>query len=306
MVSKLTKKKSKRKSREKKKKENKKNQSKKEFKSLNCSPSSSYSSKKYTCYTSNSLNKLKELWNIRHNDNKINTNDPREIWDHFKTNMEDVCDSEKCWLSQKFAENNLDNELKHYTFAPSSPKKWEKNPNEWLSSIDLTKVMKQYEKKYPNFAFLGPSPIDFDKKLHYGECVWNELCNFNLRNHIIKNKNKIGIIFNTDTHDQDGSHWVCLFIDLNKNNIYYFDSNNSRISKEVREFIKRIQQQAEEFDIKLKYSENKIKHQKTTSECGMYVLYVIIQLLLDKATIEDFNKRISDEEVEKLRKVYFN
>ena len=42
--------------------------------------------------------------------------------------------------------------------------------------------MKLYEEKYPYFAFIGPSPIDFDKKLIGGDCVWEELCNFNLQN----------------------------------------------------------------------------------------------------------------------------
>ena len=38
----------------------------------------------------------------------------------------------------------------------------EKNPQEWLSSDEITDVMKQYEDKYDNFVFLGPSPIDFE------------------------------------------------------------------------------------------------------------------------------------------------
>ena len=297
--------KKKRKKTEKKKKDLKSKMSKKGFKSLNCSPSSSLETK-YTCYTSSSLNKLKDLWNLRHIDNQIDSSNPREIWSQLKQNMEDVCDSEKCWLTQKFADNNLDKDLKNYTFAPSSPKTWEKNPNEWLSSIDLTKVMKQYEKKFSNFGFLGPSPIDFDKKLHYGECVWNDLCNFDLKKQIIKSKNKFGVIFNTDTHDKDGSHWICIFIDLKKKYIYYFDSNNSKISKEVMTFIKRIQEQARLINIDLEYKKNTVQHQKTTTECGMYVLYVIIKLLLGEKNIEDFKQRISDAEVEKLRKVYFN
>ena len=45
----------------------------------------------------------------------------------------------------------------------------------------------------------------------YGECVWDELCNFNLSDEINKKKNKkIGIIFNTDPHYKGGAHWVFL------------------------------------------------------------------------------------------------
>ena len=42
--------------------------------------------------------------------------------------------------------------------------------------------MKQYEKKYDNFIFVGPVHTnDFDHKLHPGMCVINELCNINLK-----------------------------------------------------------------------------------------------------------------------------
>ena len=49
--------------------------------------------------------------------------------------------------------NKLDNKKKliNNFFAPFAPNEWKKNPNEWLSSIDISKVMKQYEKKYKNF-----------------------------------------------------------------------------------------------------------------------------------------------------------
>ena len=42
--------------------------------------------------------------------------------------------------------------------------------------------MKQWEDKYKTFVFLGPSPIDFNKKITKTDCVWNDLCGFNLKN----------------------------------------------------------------------------------------------------------------------------
>ena len=76
------------------------------------------------------------------------------------------------------------------SFAPESPPEWKKNPNEWLSSIDIIDVMKQYEKAYKCFDFIGPSPIDFDTRKLYGECVWNELCNFNIADQLKNGKTK--------------------------------------------------------------------------------------------------------------------
>ena len=99
---------------------------------------------------------------------------------------------------------------------------WKKNPEEWLNSVDIEDVMKQYEKKVPTFMFIGPSPIDFDKHLLYGECVWDELCKFKLENILKKGKNKIGIIFNLDPHYKNGSHWISMFIDIRKKFIFFF------------------------------------------------------------------------------------
>ena len=287
----------------------KKNKNKKKLaktKKLNCGPHKKNDGNPFTCYTSESLHKLKELWNMRHPDCPILSNNPKVIWETLKDKMVDTCEDEKCWLNQKFTENNLDPQLKTYTFAPFSPKSWENNPNEWLSSIDINKIMRQYERAHPSFNFVGPSPIDFHKKIGFGQCVWNDLCNFNLEKYLKKNKNKIGIIFNTDPHTSEGSHWICLFIDIKNNFIFFFDSNNGPIPKEIVKFLKNIRKQSENIGLGLEFYKNNTKHQRTDTECGMYVLYVIIQLLKEKMKPDDFQKRIPDEKVEKFRKIYFN
>ena len=281
----------------------KSNKSKKNFKSINCSPGSTQT---FTCYSSRALNKIKNLWNKRHPDARINSNNSREIWEGLKNKLSNACSTEKCWLNQSFIENNLDSELKNYTFAPTAPKIWKKNPNEWLSSTDINDVMKQYEHVYPSFIFIGPSPIDFNHKKMYGQCVWNELCNFDLKSYIKQGKNKFGIVFNTDPHYRSGAHWVCMFIDIKKKYIYYFDSNADETPKEILALIDKIKRQANDLDIDLKYYKNTTEHQKSDSECGMYVLFTITQLLQDKMTPESFNNRIPDSEMEHLRKIFFN
>ena len=43
--------------------------------------------------------------------------------------------------------------------------------------------MNQYNKKYDDFIFIGPVPIDFDEKYDkIGNCIVNELCNINVKN----------------------------------------------------------------------------------------------------------------------------
>lgn len=275
-------------------------------KTSKCAPT--LDSKPYTCYSSNSLHKLKYYWNKRHPDALIHTNDTKEIWNQLKNNLSNVCNSESCWLKQHFIKTKLDTNLLNYTFAPKSPKTWNDNPTEWLTSVDITKVMKQYEKTYTCFEFIGPSPIDYDTHKLYGECVWEELCNFNLNDYIKKGKYKIGIIFNLDPHYKGGSHWVSLFINVTKNFIFYFDSNGDKIPRRIKRLVNTITTQGRNIGITFNFQQNHpMEHQYENTECGMYSLYFIIELLKDNKPLSFFKEhRIPDKDMEKLRKIYFN
>lgn len=281
-----------------------KKKTKLKIKKEKCSPTRK---RKFTCFSDESLHKMKKYWNARHPDMKILSNDSRTIWNQLRIYMANTCDRESCWLRQKFMKNNLTPELKMYTFAPTAPKEWRENINTWLTSLDIEKVMKQYEKKYSNFEFIGPSPIDFDHRKIYGECVWDELCNFRLKDCLKRGKKKIGIIFNLDPHYKEGSHWVSMFIDIDKKFIFYFDSTSDPAPKEVKKLIKRIVLQGKDLNIIFKKPIiNDVEHQMEDTECGIYSLYFIINLIKNK-TPEDFlGKKISDKEMENLRKVYFN
>lgn len=278
----------------------------KEFKKVNCAPNLNRPG--YTCYTELSLLKLRDYWNKRHPDKRIDTDDTKDIWIQLKENMSNICNTESCWLRQKFIDENIDKELLQYTFAPKSPASWKKKPDEWLSSIDIDKVMKQYEHVYPCFEFIGPSPIDFDDHKLYGECVWEELCKFDLYDYIKNGKTKIGIIFNTDPHYKGGSHWISLFINVKKRFIYFFDSNGNKVPSQIKDLMERIQKQAKSMNLNLTIMDNyKFQHQKSETECGMYSIYFITQLLLDAKSPDFFNKhKIPDSEVFKLRKIFFN
>lgn len=282
----------------------------KKFKKLRCSPrlDKNNSDNDYTCYNKRSLDKMKNLWNARHPDSKIKTNNSKQIWMQLKTRLSNVCNNERCWMEQQFMNSGMDNTIKNFTFAPFSPKEWKKNPNEWLSSVDILNVMKQYEKVYPCFEFMGPSPIDFDKRKMYGECVWEELCHFNLEDQIKKKKTKIGISFNLDPHYKPGSHWVSLFINIKKKTIFYFDSNGDRIPPRINALVKRVISQGNKIGINFKFDSNYPKeHQVTNTECGIYSLYFFINQLKDS-----FNpmvlkkKKITDKAMERFRKIYFN
>lgn len=279
------------------------------LKKLQCGPEGNR--KKYTCIRDESIYKLKTLWNKRHPDNKIKNGTIYSIWKQLRSKLKNVCNKESCWLRQKFAKSGIGNEMS-VAFAPASPEKWKKNPNEWLSSNDIIAVMKQYEKKYKCFDFIGPSPIDYDTHKIYGECVWEELCHFNLKEQINSGKTKLGIIFNLDPHYKGGSHWVSLFIDINKSLIYYFDSVGKSIPSQIKKFVDTVKRQGLHLSgskqIMFKFDQNHPQeHQKGDTECGIYSLYFIIHMLEETHEWEHFKTHvITDKCVQKFRKIYFN
>jgi len=286
-----------------------KNKTKKQIilKKVRCSPKDKSELNNFTCYTDKSLYKLRDFWNVRHPDVQIMTNDTKEIHEKLTKYMSKLCNKESCWLKQGFIDGKINNELTD-SFAPESPKEWKKNPNEWLSSVDIMNVMKQYESAYKCFDFIGPTPIDFDTKMLYGECVWDELCNFNLSQQIKKGKTKIGVIFNTDPHNKPGQHWISMFINIKKKKIFFFDSVGDKAPKEIMALVNRIIKQGKKLNIKFKFDQNHpVEHQYGDTECGIYSLFFITHMLEDKFT-EHYVKThiLKDEYMQKFRKIYYN
>ena len=276
---------------------------------VKCSPKPKGEVNNFSCYTDKTLYKMRAKWNARHADAKIQTNDPKQIHKLLTNYFKGVCNKESCWLKQNAVFGDMKHEMTD-SFAPVSPEEWLKNPNEWLTSVDIMNVMKQYEKANKNFDFLGPSPIDFDTRKLYGECVWDELCNFNLANHLKSGKEYIGIIFNTDPHNKPGQHWISMFVDVKKKIIFFFDSVGDKIPPEVMVLVKRIQEQGQAMNppIKLEFDQNHpVEHQYGTTECGMYSLFFIVHMLEGKLTKEYLKTHIiKDKHMEEFRDIYFN
>ena len=284
-----------------------KNKTPTKFKKLNCSPENK--SKEYTCYSNNDLKKIKNMWNARHPDQPIKTSNSKQIWQQLKEYYSSVCNKESCWVRQMTKNTKLEKELLD-AFAPESPKEWKKNPNEWLSSIDIVKVMSQYEKKYKCFDFLGPSPIDYDTHKLYGECVWEELCHFNLEQQIKKGHTKFGIIFNLDPHYKGGSHWVSLFINVKNKTIFYFDSAGETVPVQIKKFVDNVIDQGNNLQkpIKFTFDENHpVEHQYGNTECGIYSIFFVIHMLEDKITGHYLKTHIlKDNYIQKFRHIFYN
>jgi len=268
-----------------------------------------------SCFTEDTLQKIRRAFNKSHHEDPIPVLGGRNLWTEINMRMS-KCSKEDCWLNT-IEDEGIRKQIDMMSFAPDQPKEWRKNPRDWLSNFDILAVLEQYEKTFPVFKFIGPTPIDFDHKLSGSSCVWQEMCDFSVKKYLHSGVHKIGIVLNLDPHDKDGSHWVAMFIDLADKFIIYFDSNGIEPPKEVDVFAKRIRKQAKDLGLRIKYYENEYEHQMRNGECGMYALYFIITLLTGRTPNQVFKsvkekidyfmkKRIYDNWVYQFRTIYFN
>jgi len=279
----------------------------KKLNKVNCSPHvNNKTVVEDSCMTKEIVLKIKDEYNKDHAE-KIIASDPSLIWYELKTKLD--CKDERCWVNE-IDNKEMQKQIKEQIFAPEHPPEWNTNNREWVSNFDIDSVMEQYEKHFKDFKYLGTTPIDYDYIVDEKtkECVENKLCRFNLKKLIGEGKQRFATVFNLDKHNDDGSHWVSVFIDVPRKFIMFFDSANGSYPKYIRKFVKTVQQQGLEENIEFKFLRNKKSHQRGASECGIYCIHFIIEMLMrpEKALDVFLNGSIPDKKINKFRNVYFN
>ena len=260
-----------------------------------------------SCIPLNLLVKMAIAYNKKNKENSISLFDTLEelspdkyktyLLFEFQKRFKNTNHSE--WVNNKIFDN-IPKEDKEYlqtsVFRPEGPQ----GQFQWLSTLDINKTLVQYENKYPDFVFLGAVPIDFNELDYYPF----KKMNFNeLRK---EGKNKLGVIFNLDEHYKGGSHWVSLFTDLEKGQVYFSDSYGRKPEKRINHFIDRIKDYLETCNIdNIDIRHNPTQHQKGNSECGVYSINFILRLLKGKTFDHLTRKRLTDEKVNKCRFRYF-
>ena len=298
---------------------------------MKCSPAvKNHRINNQTCMTPEVIISIQSAYNKRYPSHQIREKQPTKIWWELKNRLQ--CQKEDCWLDT--LENDaMKQKIKQFIFAPKHPPEWLENPTEWLTNFDIEKVMKQYEMSDPTFKFIGPTTIDFDSRPEDwgGKCVLEDLCRFDLARFIRAKRTKIGIVFNLDKHDQSGSHWVSLFIDIDHGIIFFFDSADNPIPPEIYKktikgtegtsipLVNRILEQGHKEGIDFRYYTNQgNQHQRSNTECGMYSLFFIITMLTGEAPFIKrtlsmparirlfLKKRIPDKLMIACRKLFYN
>jgi len=301
-----------------------------------CAPGKVY--KDGSCLSDESLKKIILNYNKKNKD-KININLPRkELVTILERKLSNVCNEQTCWLKLDVVqelEDKFKEDVEENTFRPKGPAK----KYEWLSTTHINEVIEQYQNVHKNFIFLGAVPYDFEDLAVLG------IHDLNFDTLIKDGKTKIGLVINLDNHDQGGSHWVSLFADLEKSQVYFFDSVGQPPRKRIRKFINRIVKflYHKKYNTKLqindtintiksmqklsekekykqltssKYLKNLLdgsfdikyntkQHQFRNSECGVYSINFIVRLVNGEPYTSIVENITKDEEMNKFRKEYF-
>ena len=269
-----------------------------------CNRKNSTKEKTKTCYSKESLIKIAHTWNKANSKEipiKIENQSKKQLWENIQKKLSMVCNNnELCWKKQDFIKKIHDIDIEMYTFKPNYPKSWVKNEHTWLNTYDILYVMKQYEKANDDFIFIGPIPSDCPTKIH---CELSKLDLINLKK---KNINKIGIIYNLDTSDQDGSHWTAIYIDNKNNEINYYDSYGTLSIPLISKFIEKIVEQYNKNNIEPTIIYNDKRHQYGGSECGMYSMNFILERLHGTTMYQISQMSIPDSKMTHLRKILYN
>ena len=229
-----------------------------------------------------------------------------QLWGLIRDGLARICgDQEWCWLDQDFLKH--DPIIQRY-YKPPKPV----TPHKWLATSDLDHVLRQYEATYSDFTFMGTVPIDFDQVIE--EYKNMDLCRLSRQRSQEggkggrKGKKRYGFVFNLDPHDQKGSHWVSMFMNLDQSEpfIGFFDSYGQPPPPQIEQLIDRLRQQAKDcLGIRLRYKCNTVQHQHQGTECGVYSLYFIYQCLRGYSFEQITETIIVDDAVNRFRHFFF-
>ena len=160
-----------------------------------------------------------------------------------------------------------------------------------LTNFDIDDVMTRIDKD--DFLWCGVYACDF-----YNYIEISELKKILKK---INSKKQTALILNTDSYIQNGSHWVCVFIDNYLKTIEFYDSFGKPPNECVQVFINILKK----YNSSYNYIQNKKQQQKENIECGIYCIRYIIERIHGRNSFELMNQDINDKQANIWRKNVF-
>jgi hypothetical protein len=178
----------------------------------------------------------------------------------------------------KNCQNNLDRECLENKIKKCGTNEMKKILLTPLDTTQINDLIAKYQQLFEKtFEYRGTFPCDF----------YTQDFDLNL------NKRYTVYILNLDKHTENGSHWICIFINTNKKQIEYFDSEGQKYkNKYINNFLNILKKEYK-FDIVY----NKRQFQFTGVQCGFYCVYYIIQRLLKRSFQTITQNPITDNDI---------
>lgn len=200
------------------------------------------------------------------------------------------------------------------TFGP-------RNNTDLLSNVNIDRTLELWSREFTDFYPCKFSMIDFyDVPNNFTHINMADLVSGketyidSITNETRKNFKTFTCVLNTDISSGNGIHWVCVFIDCRSNpyTIEYFNSCANSPHENVttwmvtqKQFLTKYNKSINEDKKVVMVNVVDTLHQKSNTECGMYVLYYIRCRLegIPYTTFIDY--KIPDEVVTKFREHIF-
>ena len=302
-----------------------------------CAPGKKY--KDGSCFTEDQLRQILYKYNEYNNSNNDYSNYSKsELVDFLKKKLAKVCSDETCWIKIDFMKE-LDKTILEETFKPDGPiKKYE-----WLSTTHINDVLKQYQNLYKEFLFLGAVPYDFEDleilgldTLNFDDLINNNKTKIglviNLDNHDQNGSHWVALYFDLinyqiyffDSVANPPKKRIRHFINTIIKFMYYKQNkkklNINKLIKlkkiplhekkkiisndyQLNEYLINILDKIGSGFIDVRY--NTKQHQFKNSECGVYSIYFILEILKGRTFEDVSNNIIKDEEMNEFRRKYF-
>lgn len=214
------------------------------------------------------------------------------------------CKDERCAV-QRVLDETHDKELDKLMtlFAPKQNEQWKKNPTEWLTTTDIQQALTPWLLRHRDAHLVDITARDWFWRHPTGQCESQSMCSFDLADCHKRGKRKICVVHNLDSHDGPGTHWVTVYICSNNKHVYYFDSTGRRCPKDIKKFVKKVQAQS---GGTYGFTENKVAHQKSDTECGVYSIYFLTHMIKTDGDFSHFKTRIPDAVMKRHREVFFS
>lgn len=273
-----------------------------QYNQKHCSPKKDKT--KFSCLSKKAIHKIAHSLNkIKGIHIKTRGLSDKELYDKIsrviKNNFN--CKTEACWLKIRKLMSNLSKKDATYFrrhFRPEMPKDIVDDYTEWISNFDIKLVLDQHHEETEGVYSYGAVPIDFRK------CsVSHDLCRIDIHEHLKHGKTKLCIVFNTDDSSGPGKHWMSMFVDLlgknleNQPGIYFFDSFGSKPVKEVKELIKKIQDQGSKIKKEFIVANNEKSYQHNNFSCGFYCMHFLEHMIKGYPFKKYLNSGLTDKKM---------